>query len=521
MSHEAYIETYRGLSAAEFFYRNREIAGFSNPTRALYQTIRELLENSLDATELHGILPTIKISLKLDEKDANKVTIRVEDNGIGIPKEEVPFVFGRVFYGSKYTLRQSRGVFGLGIKMAVLYAQITTGKPIYVRSSTPMSKEIYEYEIQIDINKNIPIIISERVYRKRVKWHGTIVELTILGNWSNAKKRVEEYIRRTALITPYAEIHFTAPGLELHFKRSTRKLPIPPEEGKPHPYGVDIELLKYLISQADNNLSIKEFLINNFDGVGEITVMNFLNWAGMDPNMPVSKLTVSDIEELTKKLREYPGWRRPKPKTLSPLGEELLIKGIKRIFNPEFVAAISRKPSSYAGHPFIVEVAIAYGGNVPVVEKPLLYRFANKIPLLYDEGVDVARKIVDSIDWSYYKVKFPAPLAVIVHVCSTKIPFKGVGKEAIADVPEIEKEIENAIKEVARKLRMHISRVEKMFEIARKRAEIGKYIPEVARSLAEILNCDQKVFEEKLKKMLDRVVMKRREVKENVKGNAK
>lgn len=522
MSYGIHPEKYRGLSAAEFFYRNREIAGFSNPTRALYQTIRELLENSLDATELYGILPNIKVILKLDEREQNKVTIRVEDNGIGIPKEEIPFVFGRVFYGSKYTLRQTRGVFGLGIKMAVLYAQITTGRPIYIRSSTPLSKEIYEYEIQIDISKNIPIIVSERVYRKSVKWHGTIVELTIEGNWPNAKKRVEEYIKRTALITPYAEIYFKAPDLELYFKRTTTKLPELPKEGKPHPYGVDIELLKGLIAKySNNNLTIKEFLLNNFDGVGEVTVLNFLKWAGINPDMPLSKFTFSDIEELSRKMREYDGWRRPKPITLSPLGEELLVKGVKRILNPEFVQAVVRKPSSYAGHPFIVEVALAYGGNVPVVEKPLLYRFANKIPLLYDEGVDVSRKVVDSIDWSYYKVKFPAPLAVVVHICSTKIPFKGVGKEAIADVPEVEKEIEFAIKEAARKLRAYISKMERMFEIIRKRIEIGKYIPEVSRSLAEILMKDQKVFEHRLKEMLERIVTKREKGEKDVKEYAK
>ena len=506
MSNELPRDKYKGISAAEFFYRNREIAGFSNPTRALYQTIRELVENALDATELYGVHPLIKLEISLDKDNPNIVTVKVEDNGIGIPKEEVPFVFGRVFYGSKYTLKQSRGVFGLGIKMAVLYAQITTGKPIYVKSSTPSSKEIYEYELVIDISKNIPIVLNEKVYKKRKKWHGTVVSLTIEGNWTGARRRIEEYIRRTALIAPYAEIYLKGPDTEIHFPRSTKVLPTPPEEGKPHPYGIDLEMLKSLISRTKKTTTVREFLLKTFDGVGKSTVLQFLEWANINGDVPLKKLTIEEVELLARKMREFPNWRRPRSITLSPLGEVLLIEGIKKTLNPEFVAAVSRKPSSYSGHPFIVEVGIAYGGEVPVVDRPLLLRFANKIPLLYDEGVDVSRKVVDNIDWNYYKIKLPAPLAVVVHICSTKIPFKGVGKEAIAEVPEIEKEIENAIKEVARKLRRHVSRMERLFETAKRRTEIGKYIPEIARALSEITNLNQEIFEKALRKMLNKKV---------------
>ncbi len=499
-------EEYKGLSAAEFFYRNREIAGFSNPVRAVYQTIRELVENSLDATELYGILPRIKIEVSLDEADPNRVSVSIEDNGIGVPRNEVPQVFGRVFYGSKYVLRQSRGIFGLGVKMAVLYSQITTGKPIFVRSSTPSSTDIYEFELMIDISRNIPVIIKENVYRKTRFWHGTVVRLTLEGQWQGARRRVEEYIRRTAIIAPYAEIRFKSPEKELVFPRATKQLPKPPREGKPHPYGVDIELLKRMMKGA-GDLSLKDFLARRFESVGEGIVSRFLEWAGIDGKRPVSSFKVSEIDKLARKMREFPKWRRPRPVTLSPLGEALLKKGVKAILKPEYVTAVTRRPSSYSGHPFVVEVAVAYSGEIPAQDRPLLYRFANKIPLLYDEGADVSRKIVDSVDWSYYKVSFPAPLAVIVHVCSTKVPFKGVGKEAIADVPEIEREIENALKEAARRLRSHISRMERVHAVARKKVGISKYIPEVARALSEICGTDAKVFEESLSKMLEKNIL--------------
>jgi len=500
---------YRGLSPSQFFWRNREIAGFSNPARALYQTVRELVENSLDATETYGILPEIKLSITLDENDPTKVTVRAEDNGIGIPAEEVPNVFARVFYGSKYVLRQARGVFGLGIKMVVLYSQITTGKPIYVKSATPDSPAVYEYELMIDIEKNIPIIYDSKVTKKSAKWHGTVVELTVEGNWSAARRKIVEYIKRTALIAPYATIVFKSPDHELVFERVTRVMPPPPQTGRPHPRGVDIQMLKSLRDQANTGLSLEEFLMDFFESVGKRTAEKFCKWAGLKPTLKVKNLKMEDLEYLARKMKEFSGWRRPKPFTLSPLGEELLRKGVKEILKPEYVAVISRNPSSYGGNPFIVEVALAYGGAIPLSNSILLFRFANRIPLLYDESVDVASKVLNSIDWSIYKVKFPAPLAIIVHVCSTKLPFKGVGKEAIADIPEIEKEIEIAVRELARRLRKYLSKVERMYELKRREVTIGRYVDEVARALAYIVNKDGEEIRNKLLLMLKRDIERR------------
>ncbi|RLE78822.1 MAG: DNA topoisomerase VI subunit B, partial [Thermoprotei archaeon] len=196
--------------------------------------------------------------------------------------------------------------------------------------------------------------------------------------------------------------------------------------------------------------------------------------------------------------------------TLSPLGERLLKEGVKNILKPEFVTAVTRPPSSYGGNPFIVEVALGYGGEIPSSDAPLLLRFANRIPLLYDEGADVSKKVINSIDWNIYKIKFPAPLAIVTHVCSTKVPFKGVGKEAIADVPEVEKEIKIAIREAARRLKRHLSRIEKMFEIKRREVTIKRYMNEVSRSLSYISGIE----EEKLKDLLLRILkedIKRRE----------
>ncbi len=504
------MEKYRGLSPAEFFHRNREMAGFSNPVRALYQTVRELVENALDATETHGILPDIKVEIELVEGRENWVRVTVADNGIGIPLTEVPNVFGRVFYGSKYVIRQTRGTFGLGGKMAVLHAQITTAQPFYVKSSTMDSPAVYEYRLYIDISRNIPHIVGFRLKRKgRSKWHGTVVSLVTEGAWNLARRRIDEYIRRTALIAPYATIVYRTPEGEVVYERASKKLPEPPQVGKHHPRGVDIEILKNLIRSLSEDMPLKDFLRKYFESVGEKSAIDFLKWANLDPETPVKSLRIKDLERLANAMKRYEKWRRPRPVTLSPLGAELLKEGAKRILEPEFVEAVTRQPASYGGHPFIVEAAIAYGGKIEPQNSPLLLRFANRMPLLYDEGADVSRKIVDSIDWSVYKVKFPAPLAVITHVCSTKLPFKSVGKEAIADVPEVERELEIAVREVARKLRLYLSKMEKLHEVKRKELTIKRYIPEVSRSLSYVTGIEEAVLRRKLEELLEKEIKKR------------
>ncbi|HDN76095.1 MAG TPA: DNA topoisomerase VI subunit B [Acidilobales archaeon] len=495
------MEKFRELTPSEFFYRNREIAGFSNPARALYQAVRELVENALDATDAHGILPTIRIIVRREEGGGREgvYSIMVEDNGIGIPADHVPRAFGQLLYSSKYVLRQTRGMFGLGAKMAVLYGQITTGKAVEVITSPINSIRTYYFKLRIDIKHNRPVILRKASYPKVNGWHGTIVKLYLEGDWSRARSKIYEYLRRTAIIAPYAEILFEDPdGNIIYFERKTTKMPPPPREVKPHPHGVDIEMVKMMI-HASNATTIKEFLVKEFQSIGEVTANKLLNRAGLDPNLNPKELTIEEIERLVRVIKSSKDIKPPKANHLSYLGEEIIKTGLKSILDPEFVEALTRRPSVYEGHAFIVEVGIAYGGSIRPSEKPILLRYANKIPLLYDEGSDVSRKVIDNIDWAHYNVTFPAPLVILVHICSTKVPYKGVGKESIADVPEIEREIELGIRDVARKLKQYIARKRKEMEEAEKAVTIAKYIPDVARSLAKIF---EEVQAEKIEKEL-------------------
>ena len=489
-------ERYREMSVAEFFAKNKELAGFANPTRALYQTIRELVENALDATDTHGILPEIRVEIRErpelsppgESKALPRYTVTVEDNGIGVPATEIANAFGKVLYSSKYVIRQTRGMYGLGVKAAVLYGQATAGQPVEVVSAPLGSPYVYMKRLYIDMKKNEPIIVEEAQWKKRGRWHGTRVSITLQGDWPRARSRIIEYIERTAIIAPYATITLITPdGKIYHYPRTTRKMPKPPREAKPHPHGVDLEQLKMIIKNTRAK-TLMDMLVQEFQSVGQRTAEKFLANLGVDPALNPKRLLEKGngklLSLLADRMKTYPEFRAPRSDYLSPIGEELIVIGLRRMFAPEWVGAVTRSPKAYEGHPFIVEAGIAYGGAIKARDEPLLLRYANKIPLLYEEREDVSWKVVSRINWKLYGVDFPAPLVVLVHIASTKVPYKGVGKESISEVPEIESEIRAAVQEVARRLRVYLSRKKREAEVRRKIVTIAKYIPEVARSLA-------------------------------------
>jgi len=474
-------QTFQEISPADFFYRNKEIAGFSNPARAIFSAIRELVENSLDATEPLGILPDIYIRLSsLNEgEDENIYVLRVRDNGSGIPVDYVPLAFCQFLFSSKYKLKQSRGTFGLGGTMTILYGQITTNKPVKVISSTGGQK-IYEYVLMIDIERNRPVILERRIYNNDSKWHGTIVEVNLEGDYFKAMPKILEYLKQTAIVNPYANIMFIDPKGRLYkFERTVSVLPPPPKETLPHPHGVDVETI-YRIIRVTKCGTLLSFMQEHFHRVGKRIAQRFLEFAGFPEDADPKKLKPEEIVRFVQAMKSFNGFLPPDADSLSPLGEEILRAGILKELEPEFVAVTQRKPSAYSGHPFIVEVGIAYGGKISSGEDIILYRFANKIPLVYDESGDVSWRIIKSINWRKYGLMPGMPFAVLVHICSTKVPWKTVGKEIIADRPEVSREILNGIREVARQLSIYLARKEK---IKRERARLSifaKYLPKIA-----------------------------------------
>jgi DNA topoisomerase-6 subunit B len=475
--------TFEEISASDFFYRNRDIAGFTNASRAIFAAIRELVENSLDAAESLKIPPEIYVRLSY-EGEASKETqiykLRVEDNGIGVPPRHIPSAFGQVLFGSKYKLKQQRGTFGLGGKMAILYGQITTHQPACIISSAGVTK-IYMYKLMIDIQRNRPLILDRKVLINKTQWRGTIVEFHLEGDYFRAMPKILDYFKQTAMVNPYANLTFVDPKGRLYkFTRVTKEMPAPPKETSPHPYGVDVELLQRLI-QITPYKNMQEFLKAHFHRVGEITARKFLEFSSISPSKNPKKLSHEEIVRLMHMLKRFKEFLPPDASCLSPLGEDLLRAGILKELKPEFVAVHQRKPSTYAGHPFITELGIAYGGEIPKKGNFLIYRFANRIPLLYDEASDVSVRVINAMNWRRYKVMTDMPVAVLVHICSTKVPYKTVGKEFIADRLEVRREIANGLREVARQIQHFLTRREHVDRERKRLGVFSKYLPKIAQ----------------------------------------
>ncbi|MFX0068139.1 MAG: DNA topoisomerase VI subunit B [Promethearchaeota archaeon] len=492
-------EIYETISPADFFYRNRDIAGFDNPSRALYTAVRELIENSLDACESANIPPDI--NLQLIKSRGNEYQLRVEDNGSGIPAENIPPAFGKVLYGSKYTLRQLRGTFGLGGTMAILYGQITTHRAVKVISSTG-NNEINEMEIKIDIQNNVPLIEKSVIRPNKNNWHGIIVDLFLEGDYIRARSKILEYIRQTAVVTPYVNLTFIDPtGALYNFSRVTTNLPAPPKVVLPHPYGVDVEILSRIIRKT-NTQTLTNFLTKHFHRVGKTIARRFLQFAGLSPKTDPKSLNSKAVLTLVRAMKEFPEFLPPSTDCLSPIGVNLLKAGIDKELEPEFVEPVQRPPSAYSGHPFIVEVAIAYGGKIPSEKDFILYRFANKIPLLYDAYSDVSMKVIRKIKWHRYNIKPEMPIVLIVHLCSTKIPYKTVGKEFIADKPEIEYEIEWGLKECARKLKRYLARKEHFKRQRMRFSALSEHLSKIAEYSAKLAGKEKTPD---IKKLLERM----------------
>jgi DNA topoisomerase-6 subunit B len=257
-------------------------------------------------------------------------------------------------------------------------------------------------------------------------------------------------------------------------------MPDPPKETTLHPHGVDVETMKRIIDVTQAR-SLHAFMKMHFQRVGDTIARRFLEYAGIPAKKTPKKMTNEEIVVLVNAMKNFEDFLPPDSSCLSPLGEELLKAGIKKELAPEYVEVYQRRPSAYSGFPFIVEVGIAYGGRIRSTGGIVLYRFANKIPLLFDEASDVSWKVVNSlVDWRHYKVLPDMPIAVFVHLCSTKVPYKTVGKEFIADRPDVEREMLNALREVARRLSVFLSRKHTV-EREKKRLDVfEKYLPKIA-----------------------------------------
>ncbi|KAL3938206.1 MAG: hypothetical protein SGARI_001832, partial [Bacillariaceae sp.] len=568
-------------SPAEFFADNQAIAGFDNLGKSLYTSIRELMENSLDACESIGVLPTISVSIEeLNQKEFNKIRgisgaapkdvelfresgkkraksstktvggetndtskpggrkkasqegyfkIKVKDNGCGMKHEKIPDLLGRVLSGSKYGVRQTRGKFGLGAKMALIWSKKSTGVPIRIttahrpKATSPTPKQVSTCVLDIDITNNRPHTLEHtRKTNSGTPWIGTELELLIAGNWTTYKSRVVQYLQQLAIITPYAQLELTyenradpKKNMSLRYDRRSEQMPALPREIKHHPSSVNNIIIHQLMERS-NHKTLTQFLSNELSSVTASVAKRIVKECGWDGDndgedsdesaagygaLAPSDLTDKHITKLVQVLKTVQMFKAPDGTCLSPLGEYNLNLGIRKVLDPDFVATARDKPSAYEGHPFVVEAAVSLGGK-DAKEGLNVFRYANRIPLLFEAGADVSTQVaMTKIKWSSYKMDHKRDkIGVFVSIVSTKIPYKGTGKELHQemifvywpqfignDITEISVSVKRALQQCCQQLRTHLQKRNALRDQKERKSKLTKYIPDVSRSLFDLL----------------------------------
>ncbi|XVE60067.1 hypothetical protein DITRI_Ditri05aG0096600 [Diplodiscus trichospermus] len=548
-------------SPAEFFAENKNIAGFDNPGKCLYTTVRELVENALDSAESISELPVVDITIeeiakskfnsmiglidreRVDEElyddyetakarekrlakearaqeiqaknaalgkkvkehavpksikgrgEASFYRVTCRDNGRGMPHDDIPNMFGRVLSGTKYGLKQTRGKFGLGAKMALIWSKMSTGLPIEISSSMRGQSFISFCRLDIDIHRNIPHIHLNEKHDNKDRWHGAEIQVVIEGNWTTYRSKILHYMRQMAVITPYAQFLFKfvsdAPdkNVTIKFARRTDVMPPVPVETKHHPSSVDILLIKRLISETSKQ-NLMQFLQHEFVNIGKSLAERLIGEMGPEfsPKMAVKSLTDQQIVRIHQLFRQAK-FDDPSGDCLSPAGEYNLRLGIIKELHPDMVATYSGSAQVFEGHPFIVEAGVSVGGK-DVKQGLNIFRFANRIPLLFEQGGDVVtRTALKRIIWSNYKInQTQDKIGVFVSIVSTKIPFKGTGKEYIGDdISEIASAVKSAIQQCCIQLKSKIVKRMQAREQQERKRNLSKYIPDATNAVYDVL----------------------------------
>jgi DNA topoisomerase-6 subunit B len=487
----------RDISVSEFFAKNRHLLGFDNPSKALLTTVKEGVDNALDACEEAGILPNVRV--EIGQLGETRFRVAIQDNGPGIVKSQVPKIFGRLLYGSKFhRLRQSRGQQGIGISAAGMYGLLTTGKPVVITTRTGAKKPAHHFELVIDTRSNEPKVKVDR----EVKWdedHGTRVEIELEGNYRGGQHSVDAYIRQISLANPHAEITYVPPkpeefGDQHLFPRVAQELPPETAEIMPHPYGVELGVLMQVFRDTRAR-NLRGCLTNDFSRVTARVADEICSKAKVASSRRPSEVSREEAERLHDAIQKTK-IMAPPTDCIAPIGDELIQKALEAEVKADFFAATSRRPAVYRGNPFLVEVGLAYGGDLGAEDSVTVFRFANRVPLQYQQGSCAITKAVMSTDWKSYGLQQPrgalpvGPLLVMVHIASVWVPFTSESKEAVANYPEIIKELRLALQECGRKVGIFVRRRRREADEAKKRGYIEKYIPHVAIALQEILGFD-------------------------------
>jgi DNA topoisomerase-6 subunit B len=560
----------KDIAVSEFFAKNRHLLGFDNPRKALLTTVKEAVDNSLDACEEAGILPNIAVIIEDLQPDRpatakqSRYRVTVIDNGPGIVRKQVENVFGRLLYGSKFhRLKMSRGQQGIGISAAGMYGLITTGKPMVIHTRPSARKPAHHIELAMNTKTNrAEVTVDKETEEFPPKGFrnlntfvnsddfitGTSVSIELEGRYQKGRGSVDEFLELCAIANPHARIAFAPPtrtsaddqedlpltnptkseaelaradgpaGIDpaltttekdgvIFFPRATDQLPPETREIQPHPKGIELGILIQMLKDYEDankgGGTLYNFLQEKFSRVSSGKASEFCKAIGVHSRTKAGDLEPQQIEKLFQAFAEA---KLPPPPTdcLAPIGVRQLLAGMLKGVKAEFYAASTREADVYRGRPFQIETAIAFGGELPVEDQARVIRFANRVPLLFQQSACSSFKAVAETSWRNYNLSQPRgsvpvwPLVIMIHMASVWVPFTSESKEAIADYDEIRKEMKLALMECGRKLGTYLRKRQKMQRQAARRDVFERYIGEISQSIEAINGADAKKLYNKL-----------------------
>lgn len=509
-------------STAEYFAKNLQQVGFSSPSKAVLTTLKEAVDNSLDACEEAGILPELDVEISKvgagHTKNSDLVQITVEDNGPGLDPEDLAKVFGEYLASSKFGRgRCSRGQQGIGISAATTWAQLTNASGVKVISKTKNMRKAVQAIIDVDIKGNRGLVKK----KETIDWdksHGLRVEFRIDGRIVlNGDGGLLTYLEGTTLVNPHLTMRYKLVDQEpVNIERVANDVPEIPAATLPHPHTMKLgEFMTH--AGLYGKITLENFLKKGFSRVSDDSIKNI---AKKLPKGLMSKNLMTVKEDEFKKIYQAihdVELIAPSTRSVLTVGEEGLSKSIQRLGEVDFFSVVTRKPTICDFKPVVVEVAIARFKNrvsVDGQEGPVqLLRFANRVPLQFDKGACAITRAVETVNWRTYGLNQPkdslpmGPYVFAISVTSPFIKFKNASKETIDGGDDLIEEIRRALMQAGQKLSRHIRAEGKAADLERKISHIEKFGPILVEGLARIVGAPKSRVtkaEDGLRKLLGR-----------------
>lgn len=508
-------------STAEYFAKNLQQVGFSSPIKAVLTTVKEAVDNSLDACEQSGILPDLEILVEKvglgSTKNVDQIHIVVEDNGPGIDADDLAKVFGEYLASSKFGRGQcTRGQQGIGISAATTWAQMTNAKGVIVTSKTKNMRKAVRAQVDVDIKSNTGAVKN----KETIDWNkpnGTRVEFLMDGRIQlNGDGGLLTYVEGSVLVNPHMSIRYKLGENDwVDIKRVANEIPDIPEATLPHPHTFKLgEFITH--STLYGKIPLSKYLKTGFSRISDQSIKDFVK-SGMPKNLvekPVSTLTEEDFKKVFTAIQNTQ-LMSPSTKSVLTVGEDSLSKSIQRLGEIDFFAVVTRKPQICDFKPVVVEVALARfkDRNLEMDSPVTLLRFANRVPLQFDKSGCAITWAIESVNWKAYGLNQPkgslpiGPYIFAVSVVSPFIKFKNASKETIDASEELVAEIRLALIQAGQKLSRHIKSELKEADLERKLQHIEQFGPILVEKLAVIVGAPKervKRAEEGLKKILGR-----------------